>query len=112
MHTRHTNRLKMHRRRAGFSQGDVAYLLGSSCGSRLSRYERGHRLPTLLAALRIEALYRTPIREIFHGAAASARDAVAGRARELAGTLDRTRPCPLRSRKLEALRAVSPPPSA
>jgi DNA-binding XRE family transcriptional regulator len=45
------NYLVMYRKRAGFSQDEVAYLLGAQSGSMNCRYERFKRKPSLEAAL-------------------------------------------------------------
>ncbi len=49
----------------GFSQKQVALLLGHRNIAMLSRYERGRALPPLLTALRLEITYRAPVAFLF-----------------------------------------------
>lgn len=58
---RHKNELIIYRRRMGFSQKQVAVVLGLQSTSMLSRYESGQSLPPLFTALRLEILYRIPV---------------------------------------------------
>lgn len=55
------NQLWRYRKRMGFSQRQVAALLGYSSPTRLSHYERGGRLPNLVTALKLEIIYRVPV---------------------------------------------------
>ena len=61
------NYLRMYRKRSGFSQAEVARLLGGTNGTNISRYERGSRLPSLETALALAAIFKTPIHELFSG---------------------------------------------
>src|SRR5437867_3300702 len=61
--SRLTNYLRMYRKRAHLSQDEVAFLLGSRSGARVSRYERCRQTPNLRTLLAYEFLFRTPIRE-------------------------------------------------
>jgi DNA-binding XRE family transcriptional regulator len=63
--TRQKNRLAMYRRRMGFSQRQVAHLLGHTRRGLISAYERGSVLPTLVLALRLEIILRTPVAFLF-----------------------------------------------
>lgn len=65
--------LKHERRRAGFTQADVAYLLGAQAVTKVSRYERGKYLPPLSTALAYEAMLGVPIADLFPSAFAAAR---------------------------------------
>ncbi|HJP59863.1 MAG TPA: helix-turn-helix transcriptional regulator [Gemmatimonadaceae bacterium] len=73
--------LKQYRRRAGFSQADVAYLLGATAKTKVSRYERGRHLPELRAAFALEAMLGVPVAELFPSAFKEARRAIIRRAR-------------------------------
>ena len=55
------NYLKTYRRRAGFSQDEIAYLLAARSGAKTSRYERFRRTPSLETALAYEALFGVPV---------------------------------------------------
>lgn len=61
------NYLQVLRRKSGFSQGDLAILLGIVTESQVSRHERSESIPGLLAALAYEALFGKPISEMFPG---------------------------------------------
>ena len=63
-------------------------LLGCADGSKVSRYERFAREPTLATALACEALFGVPLRELFAGMYDEALDAVSARARSLTEQLD------------------------
>lgn len=67
MSKRLNNYLQMYRRRLGLSQEEVAFLLGSKSGTKISRYERGRRELSLDTALAFEAIYGIPLRELFAG---------------------------------------------
>ncbi|MCG8604619.1 helix-turn-helix transcriptional regulator [bacterium] len=59
--------LRTHRKRFGFSQSDVAFLLGTQSRSHISRYENYTRLPGLETALAYEVIFQAPMREMFAG---------------------------------------------
>ena len=49
----------------GFTQKQVARLLGHRDASMVSHYEHGRALPPLRAALSLEIIYRTPVAFLF-----------------------------------------------
>lgn len=55
------NHLWLYRKRMGFSQKQVALLLGHKSTWPISDYERGKRLPTLTTALKLEIILRVPV---------------------------------------------------
>jgi len=59
------NSLWVARNRMGFSQIRVARALGLKRTSVLSRYEHGTRVPSLVNALKLEIVYRTPVDFLF-----------------------------------------------
>lgn len=59
------NSLWVARNRMGFSQTQVARALGLRRTSILSRYEHGTRIPSLVNALKLEIVYRTPVAFLF-----------------------------------------------
>lgn len=59
------NSLWVARNRMGFSQIRVAHALGLKRTSVLSRYEHGTRVPSLVNALKLEIVYRTPVAFLF-----------------------------------------------
>ena len=63
--TRHHNRLDEFRRKRGFTSAHVARLLGHKENSTYQDYERSDRLPSLVNALRLGIILRTPIEFLF-----------------------------------------------
>jgi len=61
------NYIRTYRKRAGLTQGEVAFLLGSKSGARISRHERFKQTPDLQTLLAYEMLFRTPLRGLFSG---------------------------------------------
>lgn len=59
------NRLWHYRKRMGFTQRQAAAILGDLRVGDLSHFERGHRLPNLVTALKLEILYRTPVSYLY-----------------------------------------------
>lgn len=59
------NRLAAFRRRIGYSQRRVATLLGHKSHAALSLYEHGRVQPTLITAIRLEIILRTPVAFLF-----------------------------------------------
>lgn len=55
------NQLWKYRQRMGFSQRRVADILGYVSPYHISEYERGHKLPSLITALKLEIVYRIPV---------------------------------------------------
>jgi transcriptional regulator with XRE-family HTH domain len=61
------NKLSLARRRRAIEQKQVAVLLGHKGIDQLSRYERGVKLPSLKAALKLGLIYKIPIRVLLDG---------------------------------------------
>ena len=101
------NYLRTYRRRSRFSQEEVALLLGSRSGTRVSRYEQRVRKPTLETALAYEAIFQVPVRELFAGLYQKVERETAARAEELAERLVSANTVRVSSRKLASLRAIS-----
>ena len=102
------NYLRTYRRRSRFSQDEVAFLLGSRSGTKVSRYEQRVRKPTLETALAYEVIFSVPVSELFAGLYRKVEKEVLARAEELAERLSSTNTVRVSSRKLAALRAISP----
>lgn len=81
------NYLRMYRKRAAFSQADVARLLGVESGAEVSRHEQGRRLPTLDTALAYEIILGAPVGELFAGKLERLRRVITERARRRTGEL-------------------------
>lgn len=54
------------RQRSGLSQKTVAFLLGRKFTDEIHRHEAGQRVPTLQTALKLEIIYRVPVRLLFY----------------------------------------------
>lgn len=59
--------LRTHRKKSGFSQRELAAVLGFLTEIQVSRHERSVTIPGLMIALGYEAIFRAPISEIFPG---------------------------------------------
>ena len=61
------NYLRTHRKNSGFSQRELASILGFLTEIQVSRHERSITIPGLLIALAYETIFRVPISEMFPG---------------------------------------------
>lgn len=83
-----SNYLRMHRRRVGWTQSEVAYLLGIRSGTNVSRHETHDRRPSLELILGYELILGVPASELYAGEAERARREIRSRARRLAKQLE------------------------
>lgn len=100
------NYLRTYRKRAGFSQDELAYLLGTDSGAKISRYERNGRQPSLDTALAYEAVFGVPARDLFPGRFVKARTRVRRRAAFLRRRLSAKHQTPSILRRLQSLAAM------
>jgi transcriptional regulator with XRE-family HTH domain len=91
MSSRLKNYLRSHRRRVGLSQSEVAFLLGTYEGGRVSRYEKGHRIPTLRTALAIAVVFGASLGNLFSGIQTGVDDEVLSRIKQLRARLEKRR---------------------
>jgi transcriptional regulator with XRE-family HTH domain len=85
--------LRTHRRRLGFSQKELAYLLASEAAeSRVSRYESLAQEPSLRTALAYQVIFRVSIRELFAGMYDEVERLTLDRVRGLSERLNRSDP--------------------
>jgi len=77
------NYVRLHRKRLGFSQQEVAFLLGCCDGSKTSRYEHFSRIPTLHTALALAVILRVSVYELFSGEYQKVENAVCRQAQLL-----------------------------
>jgi len=59
------NRLRKHRRLMGYTQDDVAYLLGLNSKTEISRWEKGLTVPGIDNVIRLAYIYRTLAEELY-----------------------------------------------
>lgn len=99
------NYIKMYRKWIGFSQDEVAFLMGDKAtgGSRISRYERFQRTPALEKALALEIILDVPVGEIFPGEKGKAKQIVEKRAKVLREKVIREEPSAMRDQRLRRL---------
>ena len=84
------NNLVLYRRRMGFTQKQVARLLGQRDTSMVSHYEHGRALPPLAAALSLEIIYRVPVAFLFPAMYEERKLHIRGLEEELAGVGQRS----------------------
>lgn len=101
-----TNYLQSNRKRLALSQDEVAFLMGTRGGAKISRYERFAREPSLRTALAFEAIYKRSVSELFDGLYHEVEKEVAGRAKILNFRKDRN-PKETAMRKRETLSALA-----
>jgi transcriptional regulator with XRE-family HTH domain len=100
------NYLRTYRKRAGFSQDDMAFLLGCRRGPKVSRYECFQRSPALPTAFAFEVIFRVPTRELFAGIYEQARRTAIRRARVLHRRLSLAPPDRMSAPKIIALKVL------
>jgi transcriptional regulator with XRE-family HTH domain len=98
--------LRSERRRAGLSQEDIAALLGTGVLS-ISRYEQRRRLPPLELALAYQAVFGTPVAELFPGRFREIVNLVRDRAERRKANLGRVTNPRHVSRRKEKLNAIT-----
>ena len=106
MLSRLSNYLRANRKRLGLSQEEVSFLLGVVSSSKVSRYERFARDPSLETALAFEAILQRPVRELFPGLYQNVQEKVAARAKVLLYKTNRQQPHRSTQRKQRTLAAI------
>jgi len=101
------NYLRANRKRLALSQDEVAFLLGTRSGAKVSRYERFARKPNLKTALEYEAIFQRSVSELFSGTYQKAEQDVAARAKLLLERPQRDKSSPQVARRCEALSAMA-----
>ena len=101
------NYLRMHRKRTGLSQDEVAFLLGCQTGANVSRYERFARQPNLETAFACEVIFGIPARELFAGVYQKVEETIHQRAQVLVEKLNAAKPDRTTCQKLENLKRIT-----
>ena len=99
--------LKTYRRRSGFSQDEVAFLLGSASGQKVSRYEHRVRRPPLETALAYEVIFQIPVSALFAGLYQRVEKRSIARAQDLTEKLLSASARRATPRKLAVLQAIT-----
>ncbi len=100
------NYIRVHRKRLGLSQNEVAFLLGWRDASQPSRYEHFSRIPALRTALALAVILRVSVYELFPGEYQKVEDAVSRRAQRLEARLTTQIPDQGTARKLALLKMI------
>jgi transcriptional regulator with XRE-family HTH domain len=101
------NYLQTFRKTHGFTQREVAFLLGCHDAAKVSRYEHSKRIPTLDTLFAYETILGTSARELFAGIQERAQRRALQRVRLLQRRLERQAKNPALARKVDFLRAVA-----
>src|SRR5262245_59121851 len=101
------NYLRTYRKRSGFSQDEVGFLLGCQNGTKVSRYERFARKPNLETLLAYEVVFGAPTKELLAGVYQKVEKKVSRQAQLLTRKLNRATPTPMATRKLQILKAIT-----
>ncbi len=102
------NHLRRYRKRGALTQEEIAFLLGARCGTKVSRYERSARPPSLQTALAYQAIFDVPVHDLFPGEFQEAVTAVQGRAEQLSRRLDPQADLSKTPFKQKALASIGP----
>ncbi len=62
---KYPNRLREYRTKAGLRQVDIAEILGLDCADRLSRWENGLAMPSVVNLFKLCALYQVLPHEVY-----------------------------------------------
>src|SRR5947208_2045511 len=105
------NYLRTYRKRSGFSQKELSFLLGIKSSEKVCRYERFQQVPNLQTALALQAILGVPVAELFAGIYEQAEKETSKQARVLMSTMqydaeDRAAAC-----KADHLRAIAITPN-
>lgn len=101
------NYLHTYRRRLGFSQDEIAFLLGGHTDTTVSRHERLSREPYPRSVFAYEVIFGAPARDLFAGIYRDVETRTRDRARLLVTKLSAHDVDPRTRRKLEFLRRIA-----
>jgi transcriptional regulator with XRE-family HTH domain len=99
--------LRTYRKRSGFSQDEVAFLLGCRSGAKVSRYEQRTRHPNIRTVFAYEVIFRAPSSDLFAGVYQKVEKTTRARARLLAQKLADAKPQRTTARKLAILESLA-----
>lgn len=100
------NYLRLHRKRLGLSQQEVAFLLGWRDGSQPSRYEHFSSIPSLHTVMALAVIFQVSVNELFSGEYQKVQNAVCRQAQRLEARLAAERPDQHTARKLALLKTI------
>lgn len=100
------NYLRRKRKENGFSQEEVAYLIASGDGAKISRYENFKQQPNLETGLGLAFLFRTPTRLMFMGVSAKVERRIIQRTKAMLRKLEKTEQDRATMHKMQFLRSL------
>lgn len=100
------NYLRTARRRSGLTQEEIALLLGTRSGAKVSRYEAFARVPSISTVFAFEIIFRKEVRDLFAGTYDQVRRATLRRTKRLMKKLREKKQRPAELRKIEFLHAI------
>ncbi len=106
MSTALPNYLLTHRKRSGLSQDEIAFLLGTESGTKISRYETGARTLNLETAFALQVVYGRAASDLFAGLFEEVEGNVLNQTKRLRATIQLEPDDVTRSRKLLAVEAI------
>ena len=101
-----TNYIRASRKKFGFSQKELAILLGCENGEAVSRYERFVRIPTLRTALALEIVLKTAVNDLFRGEFRKVERLIQRRAKQLSARLEHNSRKRATSNKMARLKEI------
>jgi transcriptional regulator with XRE-family HTH domain len=101
------NYLGTFRKMRGFTQREMAFLLGCHNSAKVSRYEHSRRVPSLDTIFAYETILGTSAQELFAGIRERAERQAMHRVRLLRRRIERQTTNPILARKIEFLRSVA-----
>src|SRR5262249_51613344 len=75
--------IRTHRKKSGFTQRELATVLGYDSEGQVSRHERANVVPPFLVALGYEVVFRVPVAELFPGVYGSVEHEIEARLAEM-----------------------------
>lgn len=103
------NYLRANRKRLALSQDEVAFLLGTKSGAKVSRYEHFVRVPSLETALAYEVIFKRSASELFGGLYQKVEREVSARAKKLAERTKSGKPNRQSVHKRQMLTSITAP---
>jgi transcriptional regulator with XRE-family HTH domain len=100
------NYLRTFRKRTALSQREMAFLLGTQSGTKISRHECFARQPSLRTVFAYEVVFKSHARELFAGVYDTTRRITLKRVESLHKKLDTQPKNRLTSHKLKSLAAI------
>lgn len=102
------NYLRTHRKRTGLSQREIAFLLGVTSSSKVSRYEHFLRQPTLRTAFAYEIIFGVPAHELFAGIFQEVEAETLRRIQSLQVKLKKTKRHLMLTKQVEGIQSINP----